>query len=168
VDPQQLAVAVDVLAHVLERPEHVHGLAVAAVVQDLEADQLGLPGDPGQQLGPADQPVLDPWGLGAGRVEDSLHHSQIGAPRQLGWEAAGDDAGHMGAVAVAVDQGLAEGRLARLGEVAVQVGHVALEGLVAAEVLVVGVDARVQDRPGDAAAGGVEGAPGRVRLDGGT
>src|SRR4029434_9349588 len=31
VDPQQLAVAVDVLADVLERPEHVHGLAVAAV-----------------------------------------------------------------------------------------------------------------------------------------
>src|SRR4029450_7471713 len=37
----------------------------------------------------------------------------------------------------------------------------------AAEVVVVGVDAGVQHRPGDAAAGGVEGAPGRVRLDGG-
>jgi hypothetical protein len=34
-------------------------------------------------------------------------------------------------------------------------------------VVVVGVDARVQHRPGDAAAAGVEGAPGRVGLDGG-
>ena len=73
----------------------------------------------------------------------------------------------MGAVAEAVDQGVAQGRLARHGEVAVQVGHVALEGVVAAEVVVLGVDARVQHRPGDAAAGGVEGAAGRVRLDGG-
>jgi hypothetical protein len=73
----------------------------------------------------------------------------------------------MGAVAEAVDQGVADAGLARPGEVAVQVGRLALEGPIAAEVVVAGVDARVQHRPGDPAAGGVEGAPGRVRLDGG-
>jgi len=80
---------------------------------------------------------------------------------------AGDDPGHMGAVAELVDQGVARAGLARLGEVAVQVGHVALEGLVAVEVVVGGVDAGVEHGPGDAPPGGVEGAAGRVRLDGG-
>src|SRR4029450_3979233 len=102
----------------------------------------------------------------AGSKTRSTTRSSVPRGHPLG-QAAGDDAGHVGAVAEAVDQGAAQLRVARPGEVAVQAGHVALEGLVTAEVVVVGVDAGVQHRPGDAAAAGVEGASGRVGLDGG-
>jgi len=167
VDPQQLAVAVDVAPHVLQGPHHVHRLAVAAVVEDLEADQLALAGDAGERVGLAHLAVLHAGGVRVGGVEDPLDHLQVAAAWQADRQPAGDHPGDVGAVAEAVDQGLAAGGPARLGEVAVQLGDLAAQGVVAAEVEVAFVDAGVEHRPGDAAAAGVVGAPGRVGLDGG-